>query len=182
MKHLLDLSQGLYRPEIQGALAKAPTEKFSIEKFHQTTRVNQRFATPFGVAYDSLVGKPADSEKELNQPRAASANEQTAGSANETNDESVAEKKSVAVDVTHFRAQCEQHCRQEFEARLVSLVAEGTGVEIKANVTSTRLYKNPTSEVPLLGFYDVKNAKLRHVFEGEGARHTAQHTTHHTHS
>ena len=64
MKHLLDLSQGLYRPEIQGALTKAPTEKVSIEKFHQTTCVSQRFATPLGVACDSLVGKQPAYEKE----------------------------------------------------------------------------------------------------------------------
>ena len=56
MKHALELSQGLYRPEIQGALQKCPAEKFSVEKFHQTTRVNQRFTTAFGVAYASLVG------------------------------------------------------------------------------------------------------------------------------
>ena len=62
MKHALELSQGLYGPEIQGALQKSPVEKYSVEKFHQTTRVNQRFATAFGVAYDSLVGRSADAK------------------------------------------------------------------------------------------------------------------------
>ena len=67
-----------------------------------------------------------------------------------------------------FREKCEQRCRGELEARLVTILAEGTAVEINASVTSTRLYKNLTESVPLGAFYDVKNAKLVNIFEGEG--------------
>ena len=40
MKHVVELSQQLFRLEIQGALQRAHADKFSLEKFHQTTRVN----------------------------------------------------------------------------------------------------------------------------------------------
>ena len=56
MKHALELSQGLYRPEIQGAIQKCSAENFDVDKCHQTTRVNQRFTTAFGVTYASIVG------------------------------------------------------------------------------------------------------------------------------
>ena len=67
-----------------------------------------------------------------------------------------------------FRGQREQHVAREIEARLVCLVADGAHQEVKANVTSTRLYQNLTASVPCMGFYDVKNAKLTSIFEGEG--------------
>ena len=82
-----------------------------------------------------------------------------------------AEKNKVdskETDLAAFRTQCEKHCARELEARLVSLVAEGSHIEIKASVTSTRLYQNLTDSVPCMGFYDVKNAKLCSIFEGEG--------------
>ena len=59
MKHVVELSQGLCRPEIQGALQKLPVEKFSVEKFHQATRVSQRFTTALKVAHGSLPGVSA---------------------------------------------------------------------------------------------------------------------------
>ena len=58
MKHALELSQGLYRPEIQGALQRVSAAKYSVYMFHQTTRVHQRFTTAFGIDYTSLVGTP----------------------------------------------------------------------------------------------------------------------------
>ena len=51
---------------------------------------------------------------------------------------------------------------------MVSIVATGEAPEINANVTSTRLYGNLTAEASVMGFYDVKNAKLCNVYEGEG--------------
>ena len=55
----------------------------------------------------------------------------------------------------------------------------GDHVEIKNSVTSTRLYQNLTAEVPLMAFYDVKNAKLCTIFEGEGSHHPAALTFNH---
>ena len=51
---------------------------------------------------------------------------------------------------------------------MVLLVAEGSHAEIKASVTTTRLYHHLTEAVPCMGFYDVKNAKLCNIFEGNG--------------
>ena len=54
---------------------------------------------------------------------------------------------------------------------MVPLVAQGSHLEIKANITSTRLYRNLTEAVPLMALYDVKNAKLCKIFEGECLTH-----------
>ena len=68
MKHVLELSQGLFRPEIQGALLRSPVDKFDVDNFHQTTRVTQRFATTFKVAYDSLLAASAQEDERGAQP------------------------------------------------------------------------------------------------------------------
>ena len=107
MKHALELYQGLYRPDIQGAL-----QKFHVDKFHQTTRVNQRFTTAFGIAYTSLVGTPAEAKAAKGaeqQPSSSSAEQHTAASAGpalSANSESRLEKKPElrAEQVSAFRA------------------------------------------------------------------------------
>ena len=171
MKHMLELSQGLYRPEMR--------RHFSC--FHEATRVKQKFSTPFQVAYDSLCGKPEGAPEE--QPAPAEGTP-SAGSAPEAKTEGGTEKKKVDretkdLDIHQFRDSCEKHCCQELEARLVAMVAEGDHVEIKNSLTSTRLYQNLTAEVPLMAFYDVKNAKLCTIFEGEGSHHPAALTFNH---
>ena len=75
------------------------------------------------------------------------------------------------MQVTSSRAQCEEYCRRELEVRLVVLVSEGDHAEIRNSVTNTRLYQNLTDEVPFMGFYDVKNARLCTIFEGQGLTH-----------
>ena len=67
-----------------------------------------------------------------------------------------------------FRNQCEQHCTRELDARMVTLLAEGSHAEIKASVATTRLCNNSTEDVPCMAFYGVKNAKLCNLYEGEG--------------
>ena len=181
MKHMLELSQGLYRPEIAGALQKVNIHKYNIEHFHETIRVKQKFSTPFQVAYDSLCPKPEGAPEEQPAPAEGAP---SAGSAPEAKTEGGTEKKKVAretkdLDLREFRDSCEKHCCQELEARLVAMVAEGDHVEIKNSVTSTRLYQNLTAEVPLMAFYDVKNAKLCTIFEGEGSHHPAAITFNH---
>jgi hypothetical protein len=51
---------------------------------------------------------------------------------------------------------------------LVSILAEGSHIEICTSVTNMRLYKNLTASVSCMAFYDVKNAKLCNIYEGEG--------------
>ena len=75
------------------------------------------------------------------------------------------------VRLSSFRSECEAHCRRELEARMISLVATGDHVEIRQSVTTTRLYQNLTESVPFMAFYDVKNARLCNIFEGEGLMH-----------
>ena len=67
-----------------------------------------------------------------------------------------------------FTQECEAHCRRELDSRIVTLLMSGSHVEINAAVRSTRLYQNMTGEARSMGFYDVKNAKLVSVYEGEG--------------
>ena len=59
MKHMLEVPQGFFRPEIQGALQRSSADKFSVDKFHQTSRVTQRFTTAFKIACDSLAAATA---------------------------------------------------------------------------------------------------------------------------
>ena len=57
---------------------------------------------------------------------------------------------------------------KELQARTVVLTQDGEHSELRAMVSSTRLYQN-LSEVGarFVGFYDVKNAKLVDLFVGE---------------
>ena len=50
---------GFFKPEIQGDLQRSALDKFSVDKFHQTSRVAQRFTTAFKIAYDSLAAATA---------------------------------------------------------------------------------------------------------------------------
>ena len=179
MKHVLELSQGLFKPEIQGALLRSPADKFNVEKFHQTTRVSQRFATAFKVAYDSLLAASAQAKttEAGTQPSSVTDGQAAASAGAETSPPSSSggnfEKRPELREmrVSSFRTECEEHCRRELEARLVLLVMEGDHMEIQKSVTTTRLYQNLTEDVPLMGFYDVKNARLCNIFEGEGLMH-----------
>ena len=170
MKHFLDLGQGFYKSEIAGALSQPKSERYSLEKFHKGQRVLKRFFEPFQIAYDSLAGvsKPAPEEK---QAEAEAAADGAKGIGKEVASE---ENKKVEVspgDVTSFRKKCEEACAAELDGRVVMLVAEGTDVEIFQSVTQTRFYKNLTDAATVMGFYDVKNARLCNVFEGQVLTH-----------
>ncbi len=67
-----------------------------------------------------------------------------------------------------LRSQCEQHCARELEARMVLVVAQGTNNDIQTTVTNTQLYQILTMDASVMDFYDVKNAKLCNIYEGEG--------------
>ena len=175
MKHVLDISQGFYLPEIRAALSATSADKCNVEKFNKLPRVYQRFSKTFMIAYDSILVLPsvASACAAVGQGGhiddcAASIAAESAGSQRQ---ESQAEKKprdSKETDLAAFRFQCEKHCLRELEARLVPIVAEGSHVEIIASVTNTLLYQNLTDAVPWMAFYDVKNAKLCNIYEGEG--------------
>ena len=75
------------------------------------------------------------------------------------------------IQITAFREQCEHHCQQEIDGRVVLLVAEGSDVEVFATVTKTRLYQNLAEAATVMGVYDVKNARLCNIYEGTGLTH-----------
>ena len=97
--------------------------------------------------------------------------DESAGASKQDKQPDKSKEDSKDADLKTFRTQCEKACLFELEGRLVPLVAQGSHVEINANVTSTRLYRNLTEAVPLIAFYDVKNAKLCKIFAGEGLTH-----------
>ena len=161
---------GFFKPEIQGALGKSALEKFSVDKFHQTSRVTQRFTNAFKIAYDSLAAATAREQtaEEGGQPASATGGQTAASAGKEPSSPSKGDnldKRPELRDIrlTAFRIECEHHCRRELEARLVSLVMEGDHVDIQKSVAATRLYQILTASVPLMGFYDVKNARLCHT-------------------
>jgi hypothetical protein len=136
--------------------------------------VSVRFTTPFRIAYDSLIGLrcpvSVDEDAGPGGYSAESAGSNAAASAG-SQQEAHAEKNthdSKVTDLSVFRTTCEHHCARELEARMVSLLADGSHNELKASLTNTRLYQNLSEDVPLMAFYDVKNARLCHIVEGEG--------------
>ena len=132
MKHMLEVPQGFFKPEIQGAFLRSSADKFSVEKFHQTSRVTQRFTTAFKIAYDSLAAATAREQtaEEGGQPASATAGQTAASAGKEPSSPSKGDnldKRPELRDIrlTAFRIECEHHCRRELEARWVSLVMEG---------------------------------------------------------
>ena len=91
MKHLMDLAQGLYRPEILAALKQPKAEWFNFQHFHKGARVSKRFLEPFHIAYDTVVGVPKGrSQEAANSAQPAAA---TADDATHVGEELVSEKK-----------------------------------------------------------------------------------------
>ncbi len=136
--------------------------------------MSARFTTPFRIAYDSLVGLQCAASADEDAGPGGYIDESAGSIAAESADSKQpgqAEKSKHDSRETHvsvFRRQCEQHCVRELEARMVTLLAEGSHAEIKASVTTTRLYHNLTEDVSLMAFYDVTNGKLCSIYECEG--------------
>jgi len=173
MKHFFDMATGFYKPEISGALTQPKGQRYNVEQFHKGARVLKCFVEPFRIAYDSLVGSPKGSSQQDKADRATEA--ATADAAQGIGEEIAAENKKktevIQGQVDLFRLQCEKACQQEIDARVVLLVAEGSAVDVHASVTKTRLYHNMTEAATVMGFYDVKNARLCAVFNGESLTH-----------
>ena len=126
-----------------------------------------RFATPFLIAYDSLIGKPASGSDLPGTPAAGKADIDGGGpaaSAEQETDSLNPHKDKIVTPYTDgsckqlqceaFRKQCERKCEEELEARTVAILAEGGHVDIRANLTTTRLYQNLGSFVKKAFFYD----------------------------
>jgi len=129
MKHGLELAQGYYKPEITGALKKVPAERYKIENFIKTNRVQLRFHMPFNVTYDSIV---SPIKAEGNEGGGEEAAAETGGAAQvPAGSDALTAAPASASDtaaraksemISSFRAQCDAQCRQELEARLLIYV------------------------------------------------------------
>eukprot|EP00959_Pyramimonas_sp_CCMP1952_P422034 8840952-Pyramimonas_sp.AAC.1 len=60
MKHFLDIGQDFYKQEISGALIQPRAERYNMDKFYRSVRVNKRFFEKFQISNDSLVGNPQE--------------------------------------------------------------------------------------------------------------------------
>ena len=155
MKQIGDTSNGFYKLETTGILVAVGGDKFNWEKFNKSARVSTRFTTPFSIASESLVSKPAFASDLPETPAAenvddgakapaASAGQET-DSLNPQKDrfgKLLSDGKGKEAATEAFRKQCEQKCTEELDARTVAILAEGAYTEIKASLTMTRLYQN----------------------------------------
>ena len=144
-----------------------------MEQFHSGNRVSARVFILFCVVYETCnVTPPAASVIEvLDEAGKAggSAEGQAADVDDSKEDDGLAAKTHHQDLLASFQTQCEHYCQRQLEARYVSVVAQPTHGEIAACVKNTRLYQNLTDAAAFMAFYDVKNARLCSVFEGEGA-------------
>ncbi len=53
----MDLAQGFYQPEIKGAMAAVGAQRFSLDRFHKTGRVELRFMNEFAVTLNSFASQ-----------------------------------------------------------------------------------------------------------------------------
>ena len=124
--------------------------------------MKNRFAQAFRLEYSKLEALPPkeddkDTEKDDHEKLSSKTTSSGAGAASE-----------IASKLAIFRRDCESFIDEQLEARLVMLTADGTHEEIVNTVTSSRLYNNlANSGSRLMGFYDVKNATLCDIYEGE---------------
>ena len=139
--------------------------KWDWQKFLECERPKKRFGELFRAAYGKLVVTPAAPAADPNQEDAeeslkkaeADRKGQAAGSASQ--------KEST---FNAFRKDCEAYVDRELDARTVILTNDGTHDELHNAVTGNRLYQNlGPSGARFMGFYDVKNAHLVEVYEGE---------------
>ena len=144
--------------------------QYDVEKFQQSSRVLQRFTQGFRRAYDIMVGAVQEApQTPVPEESAALVHPDASAEADQGEAEKIAEARDVQVSA--FRAECEVHCRREIDARLVALVSHGDHAELRKDVVRTRLYQNLGEDVPLMAFYDVKNAKMCAVYQGETLQH-----------
>ena len=174
MKHCTEVVQGFYKPEIAGALKQPKGERYNMDHFHKGSRVSTRFFEPFEIAYDSLAG-PYKSNAVSAATADGATSAATVDGATGIGEEVASDEKKktdiTQIQITAFREQCEHHCQQEIDGRVVLLVAEGTDVEVFATVTKTRLYQNLAEAATVMGVYDVKNARMCNIYEGTGLTH-----------
>ena len=132
----------------------------------------------FKIAYDSITGKKREDVGDGDDKRAAEDEDKKTDAKfleiAEANDGAVSAPGSAddlaktPQNVSLFRKDCEMFVSKELQARTVVLTQDGEHSELRARVSSTRLYQNLAGNAArFVGFYDVKNAKIVDVAVGE---------------
>ena len=176
-KHVVEVMQGFYMAELRGALSTTNAQKWNWERFLESERVKKRFTLDFKIAYDSIASKKSNQNDKADDKQAADEENKTDAKFlhnAEGNDGAVSVPLAVDAcaktpqNLLLFRKECEQFVSKELQARTVVLTQDGEHSELRAMVSSTRLYQN-LAEVGarFVGFYDVKNAKLVDLWVGE---------------
>ena len=176
-KHVLEVMQGFYTAELKGALSTTNAQKWNWERFLESEGVKKRFTLDFKIAYDSIACKKTNQDDKGDDKQAVDEEAKTdakfaenaeanggAVSAPASSDGWAKTPQNLAL----FRKECEQFVAKELQARTVVLTQDGEHSELRATVSSTRLYQNLADVgARFVGFYDVKNAKIVDLFVGE---------------
>ena len=129
----------------------------------------------FKIAYDSIACKKTNKDDKGDDKQAADKENKTdakfaenaeanGGAVSAPSDGWAKTPQNLAL----FRKECEQFVAKELQARTVVLTQDGEHSELRAMVSSTRLYQNLADVgARFVGFYDVKNAKIVDLFVGE---------------
>ena len=168
--HIQEVNALVFLPEIKGALHGPNGARWNWSQFHECDRVKKRFAEGFRLAYSKLVAVGGSTGEEGDEADHASS--AAAASAEQAGPAAVAGAGRTAADsqlqLPAFRKDCEDYVNRELEARTVILTNDGNHDELGNALTSSRMYQNLASlGARFMGFYDIKNAGLCNIFEGE---------------
>lgn len=163
--HIQELDNRVYLPEIKGFLSQTIDQRYSPTKFLAHDRPKRRFFNDFLVEFQAIAPTAAiKNDDPMEEPLPADVSTVTvvadgsAASAGPTAGNSESEVKR----------DCEAHITSVLSARLVCLTKDGLHSELSKSVASTELYQNLSQEAArFIGIYDIKNAKLAEVYEGQ---------------
>ena len=123
MKHSLELKQGVYAPELNGALRgnSKGAKGFTMDAFHLCGRVETKFFSAFLMAYDALKPRAASAdEMQAVQDAVQDAGgdaEQNAGGEHSQGGEPGQGRKTKAEELNAFKKNCESKTKEELDAR-----------------------------------------------------------------
>ena len=143
-----------------------------MEKFLAATRVQERFTQPFTVAYDSF--------RCISGRRSCISRHHGAAAKEAPEADGAGSKTSREADVANFAPSARSIANRNLKRGWLRWPGKESIELAAAYVTKTRLFANLTSQVPMMCFYDVKNAKLCAAEDGRGA--AREHYPHHYHT
>ena len=172
-----------------------------MEKFLAATRVQERFTQPFTVAYDSFRCRLAKSTARrltrlaltlsllgrgcriilcISGSRSCISSHHGAAAKEAPKADGAGSKTSREADVANFAPSARSIANRNLKRGWLRWPGKESIELAAAYVTKTRLFANLTSQVPMMCFYVVKNAKLCAAEDGRGA--AREHYPHHYHT